>query len=207
MMDSVLYNNNNMIGYSEDTMILTSIGWQKFKDLNLDTLIAQVEEDGSYYFDKPLKLFNYEYNNIMHHYTDFHGKIDLIVTPNQLITYKQNGKWKIIKSSSLKQRSYEKKFIRSSPAKNKGIELTNEQRLSIAFQADGSRCSDTDKKIRFSFSKIRKINRMRNILNTMNLSYKEYDLKDGRIEFSITYPLNNVSKNFDWVDESKLCSN
>jgi len=193
--------------YSEDTLILTPEGWKQFNQLTPNSLVAQVNEDGSYSFVKPLKIVNEEYNGTMFHFKDFHGKMDLIVTPNHRIVYKQFDKWKVDFAEDCKPNNHTKSFIRGAKAENKHQILTNSERLNIAFQADGSKCTDTEKNIRFSFSKIRKIERLKDLLDEMKLSYKEYKLNDGRVEINVDYPLIKVSKNFDWVVTSNLCSN
>jgi len=193
--------------YSEDTLILTPDGWKEFNQLTPDSLVAQVNEDGSYTFVKPLKIVNEEYNGTMFHYKDFHGKMDLLVTPNHRMVYKQFNKWKVDFAEDCKPNNYTKFFIRSAKAENKYRGLTNVERLNIAFQADGSKCTDTDKNIRFNLSKVRKIQRLKALLDEMKLSYREYNLGDGRVEINIEYPLEQVSKNFDWVVTSDLCSN
>jgi nicotinic acid phosphoribosyltransferase len=193
--------------YSEDTLILTPDGWKEFNQLTPDSLVAQVNENGSYSFVKPLKIVNEEYNGTMFHFKDFHGKMDLLVTPNHRMVYKQFDKWKIDFAEDCKPNNYTKSFIRSAKAGNKYQILTNVERLNIAFQADGSKCTDTEKNIRFSFSKVRKIQRLKALLDEMKLSYKEYNLGDGKVEINVEYSLNYVSKNFDWVVTSDLCSN
>lgn len=193
--------------YSEDTLILTPDGWKEFNQLTPDSLVAQVNEDGSYSFVKPLKIVNEEYNGTMFYFKDFHGKMDLLVTPNHRMVYKQFDKWKVDFAEDCRPNNYTKSFIRSAKAENKYQVLTNVERLNIAFQADGSKCTDTNKNIRFNFSKVRKIQRLKALLDEMKLSYKEYNLGDGRVEINVEYPLEYVSKNFDWVVTSDLCSN
>ena len=78
--------------FTDDTMILTPHGWSKFSDLTSDSLVAQVEDDGSYVYVKPLKIFNEYYNGDVYHFKDFHGKMDLVVTPNHRMVYKKSHK-------------------------------------------------------------------------------------------------------------------
>lgn len=193
--------------YSQDTLILTPNGWTEFNQLKLDSLVAQVNEDGSYSFVNPLKIVNEEYNGTMFHFKDFHGKMDLLVTPSHRMVYKQFDKWEIDFAEDCKPNNFTKSFIRSAKAVNKYRVLTNVERLNIVFQADRSKCTNIEKNIRFNFSEIKKIQRLKALLDEMKLSYKEYNLEDGRIEINIEYPLEQVSKNFDWVVTSDLCSN
>ena len=66
----------------DKSQILTPGGWKYFKDLLETDLVAQVKEDGTYEFVKPLKIINEPYEGDMYEIRDFHGKIDLVVTPN-----------------------------------------------------------------------------------------------------------------------------
>jgi hypothetical protein len=75
--------------------------------------------------------------------------------------------------------------------------------LRIAFQADGSYQTKGDR-IRFSFSKARKIERLEAILTLADIEYRIYDLKDGRHEFYIYYDAGLIDKDFEWVDISSL---
>src|SRR5690606_8211986 len=75
------------------------------------------------------------------------------------------------------------------------------ERLMIAFQADGSFCSGSKNKIRFSFSKKRKLERLMNIIGSLGLECVTYDLKDGRTETQITVEdINLFKKDFSWVE-------
>lgn len=193
--------------YDEQTQILTPQGWKYFKYLTEDDEVAQVLDDGSYEFIKPLRIINQYYNGPMYHFKDHHGKLDLVVTPNHRMVYERNGQLRIEEADSFKPGAWGKNFLRSARTIDKGRNITPLERLQIAFQADGSYLSKGENYIRFSFSKSRKINRLKDILHECDLSYKIYPLKDGRVEFNIKYDANKISKNFDWVDISDLCSN
>ena len=193
--------------YDEITQILTPEGWKYFKYLNEEDEVAQVNDNGTYEFIKPLKLIKQYYNGPMVHFKDHHGKLDLLVTPNHRMVYEQNHKTKVSEAQNIKVGIWGKNFIRSARAVDRGCSLDAFSRLRIAFQADGSYCTGTNKKIRFSFSKERKINRLKDILNDCKLEYKIYPLKDGRVEFNIWCNSELVNKDFDWVDTNDLCSN
>lgn len=193
--------------YSDDTLILTPDGWMEFKELDENSLVAQVNSDDSYEFVKPIKIVNEPYTGLMYHYHDFHGKMDLLVTPTHRMLYKKFDSWKEELAHDLKPNNYEKSFIRSANARDKGRKLSFIERLKIAFQADGSYVTGTSSSIRFSFSKIRKIKRLEDLLIENNILYEIYKLSDGRVEFNIKIDSINVSKDFHWVDLSNLCSN
>ena len=84
--------------------------------------------------------------------------------------------------------------------------LTDIERLKIAFQADGSFCTGRSSSIRFSFSEPRKIERLRSILHKVGCTFKEYNLKDGKVEFNIRLEASEFSKTFNWVDFENISS-
>lgn len=193
--------------YSEDTLFLTNYGWKNIDAIKQGALVAQVEEDGSYTFVQPTKIVDEQYEGEMYKYTDFHGKMDLLVTPNHRMVYKQFDNWKVDYAENCKPNNYTKKFIRSAKAVNKNKKLSFIERLNIAFQADGSYQTGVTSSIRFSFSKIRKIQRLENLLKENNIEYTTYNLGDGKIEFNIKIDKSQVSKDFNWVNINNLCSN
>jgi hypothetical protein len=169
-------------------------------------LVAQVLDDGSYEFTKPLKYVNEYYEGEMIHYKDDFGKIDLLVTPNHRMIY-DNGSGSFQVQEAKDCNFFWKKNIRRSAlAQNKGLQLSPIEALKIAFQADGS-YTTSGNKIRFSFSKQRKIERLESILKDCSLDYKIYDLKDGRVEFNIDVDSSMFTKDFSWVCFESLCSN
>lgn len=193
--------------YDDQTEILTDSGWKFFTNLSENDLVAQVLDDGSREFVKPLEIINQTYSGIMHQFKDFHGKVDLLVTPNHRMVLKQNGKERIVEASDLSRYGhYHQKMIRSASASsNPNIHLSDLERLRIAFQADGSfQTGCNENKIRFSFAKQRKIDRLCYILDNLKFEYKIYDLKDGRHEFNITLPVSDFSKDFEWVNNNTL---
>ena len=201
--------------YSSDTKVLTNRGFIFFKDLTTEDLVAQVLNNGSYEFVKPLKIVNEHYKGKMYHFKDHHGKVDQLVTPNHRMIYKQINSSdssviteKVVFAEDMKQKgNHLNYFERSAKAQNKGRSLTNLERLLIAFQADGSYSTGCMNSVRFSFSKQRKIDRLTNILSESKIPFKVYDLSDGKKEFNITISKEILLKDFSWVDTSDLCSN
>lgn len=190
--------------YAEGTKVFTKSGWVDFKEVNQDTLVAQVLDDGSYEFVKPSKVTNEYYEGDMIHFFDQKGKVDFLVTPNHRMISKINGEEKVDLAEKLKVGHHYRRFERSASAKEMGKVLTNLQRLNIAFQADGSYCTDVSHKIRFSFAKQRKIDRLISLVTELKLPFVVYDLKDNRKEIHITIDSSCVSKNFEWIDTTNL---
>lgn len=198
----------------DKSQILTPKGWKYFKDLAETDLVAQVKENGTYEFVKPLKIINEPYEGDMYEIRDFHGKIDLVVTPNhRLVSYKNSDNSVSIKEASdYKQNYWAYKKLRSPKSQSKGIELTDYERFLIALQADG--CikyvnKDLSTRVEFNFQKERKHNRLLEILKNTDLEYNVYFAKSrkGQSTFSVLIPYNRiVSKTFDWVNTSNLDS-
>jgi nicotinic acid phosphoribosyltransferase len=188
--------------YSEDTSVLTNRGWVLFKDLKETDLVAQVLENECYEFVKPTKYINQKYEGKMIRFFDEKEKLDILVTPNHRMVFKKYGKTGIEEAKDTKFYSY-KNIVRSAKCLDSQRELTALEALKIAFQADGC-YTTTGNKIRFSFSKQRKIDRLSSILAELNVDYKLYSLSDGKYEFNINISSENFVKDFSWVDISRL---
>lgn len=201
--------------YSSDTQVLTPYGFKLFSQLQEDDLVAQVLDNGTYEFVKPLKIVNEPYKGKMYHFKDQHGKVDQVVTPNHRMIYKQiNPTNNLIITEKVKfaedmktSGNYLNYFERSAKAQNQNKSLTLLERLNIAFQADGSYVTNSNNSIRFSFSKQRKIDRLSSLLTEANIPFKTYQLASGNTEFNISLDKNLVSKDFNWINVSNLCSN
>ena len=193
--------------YDAKTQILTNSGWRLFKDLTTEDLVAQVLEDGTFEFVKPLKYVEQDYEGEMVHFYDGKGKMDLLLTPNHRMIYTKNGINKVKEASSFPHSlSWKTDFKRSALKRGATTHLSYLERLKIAFQADGSYQTGTDK-IRFSFSKKRKMNRLEYLLNSADISFKKYGLKDERFEYSIDISAEDFSKDLYWVDLESLNAN
>ena len=187
--------------YDEETEIMTDSGWVYFKDLTREHKVAQVLVDGSREYVTPSKYVAEKYEGDMHRFKDSFGKVDLLVTPNHRMILTQKGKERIVTADKLKQKgNFLQKMTRTASFTTKtGDSVTPLEQLAIAFQADGS-YTTTGNKIKFSFKKERKINRLETILKACDVKYKIYSLTDGEVEFSIKVSGNDFHKNFDWVD-------
>lgn len=191
--------------YSDDTEILTEQGWCLFTDLAKGQKVAQVLDNGTYEFVEPLKHVCEYYEGDMIRFYDWYGKVDLLVTPNHNMFFVREGEEFYKQEASNCTFYWGKSLKRSALSIDTGKRLTPTEALKIAFQADGSFCTK-GKKIRFSFSKKRKIDRLFAILNKEGIKYSVYNLKDGRFEISVDVNAEDYRKDFDWVDTSNLCS-
>lgn len=91
--------------YDPETEVYTKDGWVFFKDITDNTLVAQVHEDSSVSYTKPLEIFKYQHNGDMFH---FFGKgVDLYVTPNHRMILSVDGKFKECTAEELYDNSKE----------------------------------------------------------------------------------------------------
>lgn len=196
--------------YDEKTKILTDSGWKYFKELKEGDKVAQVLDNGSYEFVKPLKYIKQKYKGEMYHFKDHLGKVDMLVTPNhRMILNQTNNKTKkinervILAEKMTKKGNWLQTMSRSATAVRGLKKLTPIERLKIAFQADGSYITGGTG-IRFSFSKERKMNRLVKLCKEANVEFVRYDLADGCFEYHLKIDGKDFQKNFDWVNTSNL---
>jgi hypothetical protein len=92
----------NRACYSEDTSVLTENGWKLHNQVVPNEKIAIYDPThDTIRFEKPLKLFAYDYNSEMYHLTS-QGRVDILVTPEHKMLFK----------------TYEKKAFRTSQAQH-----------------------------------------------------------------------------------------
>lgn len=199
--------------YDKDTQVLTNNGFKYFKDLTTEDKVAQYNmETFEVDFVKPLDYIVKPFKGKMHHYKS--RQCDLMVTPNHDILVKLNNnkspwsRWRKVKSS---QGIWGKNFsMPTSGYKKTGKPFTFLDRLLIALQADGSlmgTCPSNKNTqnfyFTFSLTKERKIQRLKWILDELNLPYIERikpngstkingSLK-GRVDFNVIEKIKNFS--------------
>lgn len=207
--------------YSSDTQIMTKNGWKFFYDLREEDFVAQILDDETIEFVKPIKYFEDDYEGEMYHFKNFHGSLDLLVTPNHRMIYKKKNDWFVQLAETCPiEGYYQKDILRSAKYPDQNKHLTWFERFLIAFQADGS-FDDLDRKepgklsgkrtLEFNFQKKRKIDRLRNILQNGGFTYKENKIpsRAGQSTFTVQVShedFRKISKTFDWVNLSNLCS-
>ena len=202
--------------YDSETKILTQYGFKFFVDLTENDLVAQYHEDGSVDFVKPTEYYNMPYSGKMVSFKDQFDKVDILVTPNhRMIARGSEGKIKIFEAGDTsyqnrKGYSYKRDLIVSGNVK--GIRgLSAEDRLRIAFQADGSLPNRPDSykngQMRFSLKRQRKIIRLLSILKETGFQYSLSNVDArGYVSFWINPndPTFLKDKDFSWVDLSKM---
>ena len=90
-----LFGANPLTGcYDEETEILTTKGWKKFKDLTLEDEIFTRKQDGTIEIHKPIRIFEYDWDGEMIRFK--HKSLDLLVTPNHrmFVEYRDGKVWR-----------------------------------------------------------------------------------------------------------------
>jgi len=188
--------------YSEDTEVLTVNGWKFFKDLSSDDLVMQVN-NGIGQMVKPLSYIKKEYNGDMIHYQGRYN--DIIVTPNhKMVSIDTKGNDYFHLAQDFPSRAH--KYYKAINQSGEGVNLTDDQiRFIIAVAAD---CKvDTRKSgkrvAHFCFIKERKIKRLKELLDSLNLEYTEYNKENRNWECGRKYHTFNVTLP-DWVEYKGL---
>lgn len=201
-------------GFSDDTEVLTKNGWVPITSIKEDTLIGTVDKGNKLVFSKPVKLSRSQYSGNMVHFRDNFGKLDLLVTPEyELLINQANKKGtikerKVMANTVAKRGNAGQKHNRSAELNNVGVSLSNEERLNIAFQADGDKMEYgmASNKMKFQFSKQRKLSRLSTILDALGYDYKVSRSSRAKgnsaeeYKFTITLPSGfKKQPTFSWV--------
>lgn len=197
--------------FAKGTEILTPRGFVNFEDLNEDELVAQVHpQTMRVEFVKPLRKIHRKHTGKMVRFKNGGGQVSSLVTPNHEMFYERvntldhGTRYKETAENLIVNRNVA--FHTAALAPEEGVRLTDEERLLIAFQADGSKANPNGKMV-FGFKKVRKITRMRELLQRLPYNYREefreHKLWGTYTFFVIDYP-NTNHKDFSWVDLSRV---
>lgn len=213
--------------YTKDTDILTEKGWISFKDIvtekNKGIKVCQVEEDGSTSFVNPLDYMSFESDGELIKFVDSKN-LNIMVTKNHNMVFKRQKKksqkkdknGKIISHVKTMNKNFELIDAENCPThrdihmwyggKSMGgynTKLSWEEKLKIAYQADGTNIKRSKYKYSFRFSKKRKIDRLCLILKKLNIPYtnKTYDGRSWNIIIDTKISLN---KDLKWVQLDKV---
>lgn len=205
----------------EGTELLTTEGWKDFKDVKDGDLVYQYDmNEGiitpttiSNVIKKPFNGEMVRFNN---------QRVDAIVTPNHRILYKtRQGNIKEVLAKDFNFHS-DVLFPKSGLLQNIGVDTISDiDKLRIAIQADGTRLyyinRKGEKKLRgegdgytysLSFKKEVKKERLRKLLNNLNISYiEETPKRVGYTTFKIRLKDSFDLKTFEWVDLKDKSSN
>lgn len=160
--------------FTEDTEVLTESGFVKFSEVNIDSLVLQVDENKRGEFVKPLALIKKHYEGdlvgVKTAYTH------TLTTPNHNLVF-ESDKYGVFKQKASEKISKGWFVPKSVNVNGKGTGLTKKQlQLVIAVCADGSINSrkKSNNVAHFGLMKKRKIERLTGILNDLKISYSSY---------------------------------
>lgn len=191
---------NDIHCYSEDTEILTPNGWKTFGILEKGEKVAQYE-GGNITFVEPLDVVWQPYEGLM--YEDPTTKFK--VTPNHRVLYKQfkSGVEHIVRADEFKGSS-DKRYIVGGKKQGSSLKLSKELiQLIVATQADGHFARDCSA-ITFTFVKQRKIDSLKQILESLKFEYSMYTLnRKGRDETTIRIKASDAHLLRDYLKEDK----
>jgi ribonucleotide reductase alpha subunit len=209
--------------YDRDTEILTDCGWKFFKDLSTIGLnnikVAQVNDDETLEFVKIENYFEYDVSENLIWFKDSKN-IDLLVTKNHNMVYKQEKKNISIDDQgnkkykrNVKDKFYTKtadecplhrdvKYLHAAYLPNLGLKLSNWEKILIATQADGSYVKNSPNAIKYRFSKKRKADRLKYLLESLDIKYSySYYHKDKTHNFYVNFQ-KRLPKTLEWVNVS-----
>lgn len=198
--------------YIEGTQVLTDKGFIDFRDINTETNIAQLDEHRNVSFTKGEPTVR-DWNGKMYNIKSNTG-LELQVTPNHrmMINRLRKSGW-----SSLEEVMAEDvKYHRDVQHHVAGIStnsdnITPQERFMIAYQADGRktnvRFNNDTFKVYFRFKKLRKVDRLKDILRDCNLDYSYKIVSDDVHEFSVTITKDLYKPDFSWVNISDFMGN
>jgi len=172
----------------KDTEFLTKKGWKKISEYNRDDLVLQYNKDtDEASFIEPINYIVKDCD-YFYHFKNSKGLDQMVSDEHKMLVfkgYKSKG-YKIINMLpkdflNLKLDSGYYSFKASFEIDNKGIDLTDDEiKLDIMISADG--CikwkRETTHQIYLHLKKERKINRAKELLNVLNIEFKETIGKD-----------------------------
>lgn len=195
--------------YIEGTEVLTDTGFKDFRDITARDKLADVDAQNNV-------VFTFDYTPVVNDFSGelicFRGKktkdsVSVKVTPNhRMVVYERRMKnrkryWPnntvIYNAEDLKL--HRDIRIPLSGWAGEGNGLTNLDRLRIAFQADGIKDGE-NRRVRFHFSKERKITRLISLLKSEGIAYDTYTNPDGTLNINFDFnPDVKFNLFSDWV--------
>ena len=196
-----------------DAQILTKHGWVNFEDYDNEE-VMQVNPDGTSSFVMPLAKIVHEYDGKMVEASQKGRYYTFTTEEHNLVLRGKNGFIKRFAKDMPDSINAECASIPVCAEYNdgKGIPLSDDEiRLFVAFSADGSynkeSCYEKRKvnRIRFVFSKKRKFDRLKTILENLGIKYTETVKSSEKYVTGTSYYIGFtdenyfLKKNFDWA--------
>lgn len=204
--------------FPDDAEVLTENGFKRFYDLDMDEKVAQYHENGEIDFVVPTHYHEYDYDGYLEEYysTNNSNIVAQKVTPNHRVVYRTQNHTKVLESKDFIPKNHNYFIVSGFNISGKN-DLTNEDKLMIAFQADGSFSSRSNQytglnnstiPIRFGLKKERKAERLTTILDNLGYEYSKNKYDNGYYSFRVKVPMFiKLSKVFDWINLSEVSSN
>lgn len=206
--------------YTPDAELLTSTGFKKFTDLSYDDKVAQVDDTKYITFVTPLDIIEEDFEGDLY---ELKGRSTYLrVTSNHSMvlerTVTKNGK-KSFDGNLIKVRAELAKYHRdvrhhvSGYGTGQLTALSPLDRLRLAYQADGREgytTKDGLTTIEFRFTKQRKIDRLKSILQELKVPFNITIHSDGvtRISVQINFKLSKrLNDEFNLEDMSSSYAN
>ena len=160
--------------FDEETEILTKRGWLKYTDININDEVLTLNQTYRFLeWNKINEVFMYDHFRELYKIDGVN--FDLLVTNKHGLVALDNDKLDLFTAEDLYNKPINKNFIVAGYLYQNGINLTDDElRLLVWIVTDGSMdydIRDSKTRIRFKLSKERKIRRLSELLNTMELSY------------------------------------
>lgn len=198
--------------YSSDTEVLTPRGWKLIKDMVVGDDVIQYCEGGTLEIVQVLHTVANDFAGDLINFTRKGN--DCLVTPgHDMVYYDVTGQYRRRKAGEMKL--HKEVFLpKAGKLSQQGVdELSFEHRLRIAIQADGTNLHWTNKAgeqlLRgkdggythsLKLTKLRKIERLRWILQNLDIEFSEEPSEETEVNFKLRYNHDHDYKEMTWVD-------
>ena len=179
--------------FAAGTELLTPTGWKDVKDITEDDTVAQWNPNGTVEFTHPVAVTSSEKPFTVRLW-NAQGHVQQHVSPGHRVVLERDVQGMCagtrlleIEAMDLRPQDLDvrTRFINTGPLREEGQSLCNEDRLRIAYQADGYRNGNQHY---FRLVKQRKVTRLTNLLNRLGVPFR-VDERDGVHQFSFTTPV------------------
>jgi len=202
------------------TEVLTPGGWKLISDLKESDKVAQVDSNKSLQFVIPNKIISKHYTGNLNTFLSGNKDINMYLTPNhRVVWWNKLGENKECPANEFRIGSGKQILCSGNKLGGTLNTLSNEQRLLIAIQADGSipiphirngRYTDCNA-VTFSLTKERKKVRLENLLNELGYEYTKSDVLNhsNKKAYYVKVPVKTgATKFFDrWVNLEDITQN
>lgn len=210
--------------YSPDTEVLTTDGWVRFDELNGSEKLAQYNiQTKEISFTIPNRLVVKDFEGELINFTGEKYSIDGLVTPehDMVFKYDYHTDYRKVKAKDLKLSPKARVPVAGYKTNGELTKMSAEDKFRVATQAygfiskryTGERVGTIP--VQFTFSKQRKIKRLKDLLQQLGYSYTERleALRENnpnrkqQLAITVNVPLAvNITKNFDWVNLANITS-